>query len=498
VTKQHVVQQLLQHASNRSLRRGCPKRIHFFLRLFLTFIVLLLNGNDANKKNKIMITNNNLPVAVIGAGPVGMAAIAHLANRNTPFILFEAGASVGSSILSWEQIRVFSPWKYNIDKVAKEMLLKTDWTEPNEEDTHTGGELVDLYLKPLSELAQFKDFIHTNSKVISIGKKDLDKMKTANRENVPFVIQVQQDEQILTFEAKAIIDSTGTWLTPNPIGSGGNYASGELENASTIFYGIPDVLHKHKMRFANKKVAVIGGGHSAINTILELEKIKDEFPETTINWILRKQNMTKVYGGKEDDALAARGALGIKIESLVNAERINVYTPFQIQEIRKTDGQMTLIGQQNDKRAAIPAIDEIIANTGSRPDFSFERELRLNISNTLESVEALTELIDPNIHSCGTVRAHGEAELKHPEKDFYIVGSKSYGRAPTFLMATGYEQVRSIVAALDGDMVAARKVELDLPQTGVCSIGGDGCDTEDSCCSVKPTEIKSEKTSYCG
>jgi hypothetical protein len=207
--------------------------------------------------------------------------------------------------------------------------------------------------------------------------------------------------------------------------------------------------------------------------------------------------MTKVYGGKEDDALAARGALGIKIESLVNAERINVYTPFQIQEIKNHEGQLLLIGQQNDQRAAIPCIDEIISNTGSRPDVSFERELRLNISNTLESVEALTALIDPNIHSCGTVRAHGELELKHPEKDFYIVGSKSYGRAPTFLMATGYEQVRSIVAALDGDMEAARKVELDLPQTGVCSTGGDACDSEDSCCSVKPAKGKSQKSPCC-
>ena len=197
-----------------------------------------------------MKNTNNLPVAVIGAGPVGMAAIAHLANRNIPFILFEAGTSVGSSILSWEHIRVFSTWKYNIDKVAKELLLKTDWIEPNEDDIHTGRELVDLYLNPLSELAQLKEFIHTNSKVISIGKKDLDKMKTANRENVPFVIQVQQDEQILTFEAKAIIDSTGTWLTPNSIGSGGNYASGELENASTIFYGIQTI----KMKFTKLKV----------------------------------------------------------------------------------------------------------------------------------------------------------------------------------------------------------------------------------------------------
>ena len=46
---------------------------------------------------------------------------------------------------------------------------------------------------------------------------------------------------------------------------------------------------------------------------------------------------------------------------------------------------------------------------------------------------------------------------------------KSYGRAPTFLLATGYEQVRSIAAALAGDWTAARDVQLDLPETGVCS-----------------------------
>ena len=97
------------------------------------------------------------------------------------------------------------------------------------------------------------------------------------------------------------------------------------------------------------------------------------------------------------------------------------------------------------------------------------REIRADLDSSLESVFDLAELIDPNIHSCGTVRPHGEKELRHPEKDFYIVGSKSYGRAPTFLMATGYEQVRSIVAYLDGDIEAAEKVELDLPQTGVCS-----------------------------
>ena len=97
------------------------------------------------------------------------------------------------------------------------------------------------------------------------------------------------------------------------------------------------------------------------------------------------------------------------------------------------------------------------------------REVRLGLDPWLECATALGPLIDPNEHSCGTVRPHGARELAHPEKDFYIVGMKSYGRAPTFLLATGYEQARSVVAMLAGDVAAAERVELVLPETGVCS-----------------------------
>ena len=83
--------------------------------------------------------------------------------------------------------------------------------------------------------------------------------------------------------------------------------------------------------------------------------------------------------------------------------------------------------------------------------------------------------------------AAGEAELRHPEANFYIVGMKSYGRAPTFLLATGYEQVRSVVAALVGDWDAARDVQLCLPETGVCST--DFADEGDSCCATPAASI---------
>lgn len=127
----------------------------------------------------------------------------------------------------------------------------------------------------------------------------------------------------------------------------------------------------------------------------------------------------------------------------------------------------------------------MIVNTGNRPNLSMISEIRTSIDTATESVETLAPLIDPNLHSCGTVRPHGEKELRHPEKDFYMVGSKSYGRAPTFLMATGYEQVRSIVAYLTGDYEAAEKVQLDLPETGVCSVNLNPNKVDDSCCGTE-------------
>lgn len=424
--------------------------------------------------------NNNLPIAIIGGGPIGLAAAAHLTQRNIPFILFEAGNSVGKNFLSWGHIRVFSPWKYNIDKAAESLLLETNWIAPNKENLATGKEIVDQYFQPLANHPKLKPYILLETKVLSIGRKGLDKMKTKGREKVPFVIKTLKNN-INYIEAKAIIDASGTWNQPNPIGSGGVFADGEQDVKNKIYYGIPDVKNKDKNRYKNKNVLVVGGGHSATNVLLDLADLQKENPNTKINWILRKKNISIVYGGKEDDALAARGALGIKIEQLVKSGKVEIFTPFHILKLSSKKSKINIEGKLKGKHHTIQNIDEIISNTGSRPELEMIREVRVDLDSSLESVFDLADLIDPNIHSCGTVRPHGEKELRHPEKDFYIVGSKSYGRAPTFLMATGYEQVRSIIAYLDGDFEAAERVELDLPQTGVCSTNVE----DNSCCGTK-------------
>ncbi|MGX9134907.1 NAD(P)-binding domain-containing protein [Rummeliibacillus sp. JY-2-4R] len=423
--------------------------------------------------------NLDLPVAIIGAGPVGLAAAANLAVQKVPFIVFESGQNVAQNIRNWQHVHLFSPWKYDIDKSARKLLEESNWKSPQDDVLPTGRELIEQYLEPLSELPVIKEWIRYNSKVVSISRKENDKMKSLNREKQPFEIYLERNHNMEIVEARAIIDATGTWGNPNPATSNGVWLNSEKECQNHIEYGIPNVA-QNTTRYANKTIAVIGGGHSAINTLLELADLQIKYPRTKLIWILRKKQVSDAFGGEEKDALAARGALGTRIHSLVDSGKVEVYTPFFTMQVKSMNEQVELIGRYKDEIVSIKQVDELIVNAGNRPDFSIEQELRLSIDPATESVEALAPLIDPNDHSCGTVRPHGEAILRQPEQGLYIVGMKSYGRAPTFLMATGYEQVRSITAYLAGDVEASKRVELDLPETGVCSINLNN--TSSSCC----------------
>lgn len=411
------------------------------------------------------------PIVVIGGGPVGMAAIAHLAVRGKRFVLIEKGDSVGDALLQWKHVRMFSPWEYNIDRAAESLLVPSGWVSPPKDELPTGGDMVERYLMPLSELPALKPYIVMGARVLNVQRYGIDKVKTAGRETYPFEIDYSKGGTVQRLYASAVIDATGTWGTPNPAGTSGNPAIGEAALQSRIYYGIPETAVRDRDRYAGKRVAVVGSGHSAINSILELERLQREAPSTHIIWILRRSSAATTYGGGANDGLPARGALGLKVGELVKQGKVQVHAPFRIQSIEEEEGKrLRLNGLIGHRSGSIAGVDELVINAGARPDFAFLRELRVAADPSLESVPALADLIDPNVHSCGTVRPHGELELRQPEKNFYIVGAKSYGRAPTFLMATGYEQVRSVVAALSGDWEAAQKVQLNLPETGVCGV----------------------------
>lgn len=455
--------------------------------------------------------NARLPVAIIGAGPVGLAAAAHLAGRHEPFVVLEAGPAIGHAIRQWAHVRVFSPWRYNIDKAAQRLLATSGWRSPDPEDLPTGGEIVSRYLEPLASLPSLKPNIRLNARVVAVGRRDYDKVKTEGRDAQPFALRIApgagEEYELL---ARAVIDCSGTWFSPNPLGSGGYAVPGETAARDAIAYGIPDVLGRERGMYAGKTTLVVGSGHSAINTVLDLDALADIAPGSCVLWAVRRSDTSTLFGGEGADALEARGALGTRAREAVGAGRIEMLAPFRTRGIaRNPDGRLRVTGLLGERETQL-VVDRIVVATGLRPDFGFLQEVRLGLDPWLETTPVLAPMIDPNLHSCGTVRPHGAAELSHPEKNFYIAGMKSYGRAPTFLLATGHEQVRSIVAALVGDHEAARRVELELPQTGVCSAtprtiapadagccGGPVPAEVDACC-VADADAKTAGEAGCG
>jgi thioredoxin reductase len=436
------------------------------------------------------------PVVIIGAGPVGLAAAAHLLERGLEPLVLERGAEVGASVREWGHVRFFSPWRYSIDRAAADLLHRNGWTQPEPESYPTGADLVSRYLQPLADVPVMRSRIRLNTEVSGVTRDGFDKMKTPGRDEAPFLVTVQTaaggEEGILT---RAVIDASGTWSRPNPLGASGRPATGERALADHIAYGIPDVLGTARERYAGKRVLVVGSGHSAFNVLLDLVDLADAAPGTEITWAIRKpaDRMQNLFGGGINDALPARGELGARVHALVDHGRLRLVTGMRITRLEESESGIVVSGQDT----VLSPVDEIIGATGFRPEFDLLSEVRLALDPAVESPVALAPLIDPNVHSCGSVPPHGAMELQHPEKDFYIAGMKSYGRAPTFLMLTGYEQVRSIAAAIAGDWEAARDVQLVLPETGVCStnvLSERGV----ACCGADAETPEGEASTCCG
>ena len=426
--------------------------------------------------------SSTLPVVIIGAGPVGLAAAVHVRARGFTPIVLEAGAQVGAGIRQWAHVRMFSPWEYNIDARSAEILSAHGWQPPDPTHFPTGREVVEQYLEPLAATPELAPQIHVNARVIGVTKHHRDRMKDARRDAAPFVVRYLQDGEERELQAQAVIDASGTLSAPNPMGAAGLPALGERAAAGHVVYGMPDVSGAARSRYAGKRVLVVGSGHSAFNVLTDLARLARTAPGTQIHWAVRRPSLQRVLGGGENDQLKERGRLGLRIARLVEEGVITVHANTHIDRIERSDAGWVAWSDT----AALPAVDELIGVTGFRPDLSILGEVRLDVDAGTQAPSALAPLIDPNLHSCGSVRPHGAAELRHPDANLYVVGMKSYGRAPTFLLLTGYEQVRSVAAAIAGDWEAAKRVELVLPETGVCSTQFSDDETEPaaaaSCC----------------
>jgi thioredoxin reductase len=410
---------------------------------------------------------SELPVVVIGAGPQGLAAAAHLLERGEHPVVLEAGDSPAFAVSQWGHVRLFSPWSELVDPAAARLLAPTGWVAPTT-GYPTGAQWREQYLIPLAEA--LGELVRYDARVSGVSRLGRDRLVDAGRANSPFTVHVTRPdggEEKLT--ARAVIDASGTWTSPNPAGGDGLPALGERSAAQAgLVWHLPPTPAQG-LGLAGKHVVIVGAGHSAMTAVIELAAVVEANPGTRLTWVRRRGAAGVDFGGGTADQLPQRGALGLAAKAAVDSGFATLVTGFRTDRIDVTDGRAVVIAEDG---RALPAADQVIVLTGFRPDLSFLNEIRLELDPTLQAPVRIAAEVDPNVHSCGDVKATGAADLAHPEPDLYLVGMKSYGRAPTFLAMTGYEQVRSVAAELAGDHEGAARVELALPDTGVC--GGSG------------------------
>lgn len=410
-----------------------------------------------------------LPVVVIGAGPAGLAAAAHLRSRDVDVVVLEKGAVAGAAVREWGHVRLFSAWSELIDAAAEKLLAETGWVSPDLATYPTGADWVREYLQPLADALE--EAVRYGTTVTSVTRQARDRLVSSGRDDAPFTVHADTPGGPVHLTARAVIDSSGTWDGPNPLGGDGVAAVGEKEAADRISYRIPDLRDETtRRRYAGKHVVVAGTGASAKTALIALTDLARQEPTTRISWLVRRGDVGAAFAGSGQDELPQRGALGQRAQEAVTQGPVTTLKGFRASAVsRASDGRLTVESFDGHQ---VSDVDEVVVLTGFRPDLEMLSEIRLDLDPVLQAPRELAPLIDPNVHSCGTVPPHGVKELGQPEAGFYLVGMKSYGRATSFLALTGFELTRSVAAAIAGDHEAAAQVKLTLPETGVC--GGSG------------------------
>ena len=235
--------------------------------------------------------NEALPVVVVGAGPAGLAAAAHLLGRGLTPLVLEAGPVAGAAVREWHHVRLFSRWGELVDEAAAKLLAPTGWQAPDPDRYPTGREWAEQYLQPLADV--LGDHVRYGARVVGVARRGWDRVVDAARGSEPLTVRVETADGEERITARAVVDASGTWGLPNPLGGDGLPALGEQAATDRIRYRVPDLTDPgERARYAGKRIAVAGSGHSALTALVAFSELADEAPGTRVVWLLRRATPT--------------------------------------------------------------------------------------------------------------------------------------------------------------------------------------------------------------
>lgn len=399
-----------------------------------------------------MSDSNHPTLAILGAGPIGVEAALYASRQGIDVTVFEEH-SPGHHISRWEHVEFFSPWRLNRSPWGESALRDAGHPLADDDTYPTGREFLDHYLLPLTELSDLKGRIETDTRVDAVSRRDARKSQLIGdsaRADGPFVVAVERDGDRSYELFDAVIDATGAYRTPNGLGPGGMRANGEDEaaDAGLIDYWIPDIQGADRDAYAGQTVVVVGEGYSAITSIRQLLALADDEPATELHWL--RSTDEPPYAEIEDDPLPQRkrlAELGNRVvREGLDAMETHVAT---IEGLEVDDDQLT-IDFVDDKRPV--TTDKLIANVGYRPDIDLFRDLQVHLCYATEGpMNLAATLIGDDSADCLDQSSGGLDTLKTPEPNFFVLGSKSYGRNSRFLLDIGFDQIQTAVDALIDD-----------------------------------------------
>ncbi len=286
--------------------------------------------------------------------------------------------------------------------------------------------------------------------MLAIGRARVlkgDHISEPTRGSTPFRLLVSDGNGERTVTADAVLDCTGTYAQPNGLGDGGIPAPGERAAGARIFYGIPDLAGQHRTRYAGRRVLVVGAGHSGATVVKELAAL----PAAEIHWVLRKERALPL-AEIPDDPLPERARLAAKANELVQDGRVTLHRGASVEAITMPNDSLEVtLALEKGERSLM--VDKIVVATGFRPDLALTRELQVQTCWATEGTYPLAaSLLGEAGADCLKTPAFGAEMLRHPEPGYFTLGMKSYGRAPNFLLRTGYEQIETVL-----DWMEARK-----------------------------------------
>jgi thioredoxin reductase len=358
-------------------------------------------------------------VAVVGAGPIGLAAAIGALDRAFEVTVLEAG-EVGASPRSWGATRFFTPLWMNTTPRMHAILGDA---MPNGDLLLTGPEYADAVLRPLVERDPLRGRVRTNTCVVSIARKGLTRTDYAGhplRGEKPFRIATSDGDLL---EADVVLDATGNSAIPLPFSA----RPTNIDAIRTL-----GALDARKNELRGKRVIVVGHGHSAANALLALRDI-----DADITWVVRSANR-RPCEEIANDPLPERQRVVAAANTLASTVRIERRA--SIESISGTTVQLT-------GGRSLEA-DAVVALTGYRPANDFTSELALETSSVSEGGARLYRAIS-NITDCLCVPQLAKEDFASGEPNYFFIGARAYGRSRTFLLQTGFAQVETILESLD-------------------------------------------------